>query len=810
MPDPVQSQGTPSLAEILQHAVRFHQQGQTPEAERLYRHVLSVAPDQFDALHLLGLLAMQQGRNDEGVRLVEAALRVNPSSARALFNLGVGLIHLGRANDAVASFDRALAINPGHLEAIYNRGVALEHLGRYEQAIASFDTVLAGKADHVEALCNRSVALEKLGRHEEALAGYDGLLAIVPNHAEAFYGRGNVLGYLGRFDDAIASFRKARALRSDHADADYNCGLALARLGRYDEAIACFEAALKIKPNHDEALVHLAKALLVEGETLRAADAARRGLAIQDTKAARDVFVHCARSLRSVPIAREFQDLVLRALSEPWCRPVWLAPVAAALVKLDDVIGEGCRRARHSPDRPSNAEQLLGPEGFSAIAGHRLLRCLLESTPICDIELEQLLTALREAVLVIALGVTTQAASEEFLGFCCALARQCFITEYAFRLAASEFEQAQRLRDRLAAALASAEPPPILTLVAVAAYFPLHSVPRAEALLRRRWPEAVGALVAQQVREPLDEQDCRASIPRLTVIDDAVSQQVQRQYEENPYPRWVKAGPVDEPMLIDHYIRTRFPAAPYRPIGKGALDILIAGCGTGQQPIETARRFVGAHVLAVDLSLASLGHAIRKTSELGLDNVEYAQADIVRLGSIGRTFDVIEASGVLHHLADPLAGWRILLSLLRPCGFMRLGLYSEIARRDIVAARAFIAERGFGPTAEDIRRCRQELMTSSEFSRVAETQDFFSISACRDLLFHVQEHRFGLPEIEVFLAESDLQFVGFELDPQIVRQYAREFPADKRLIDLGLWRVFEGKYPDTFRGMYDFWIQKAG
>ena len=105
---------------------------------------------------------------------------------------------------------------------------------------------------------------------------------------------------------------------------------------------------------------------------------------------------------------------------------------------------------------------------------------------------------------------------------------------------------------------------------------------------------------------------------------------------------------------------------------KSSVEILVAGCGTGQHSIETARRFTGAQVLAVDLSLTSLYYAKRKKRALGLNNIEYAQPDILQLESIGRVFDVIEASGVLRHLADPFAGWRLLLPMLRPDGFMRL------------------------------------------------------------------------------------------------------------------------------------------
>ena len=123
-------------------------------------------------------------------------------------------------------------------------------------------------------------------------------------------------------------------------------------------------------------------------------------------------------------------------------------------------------------------------------------------------------------------------------------------------------------------------------------------------------------------------------------------------------------------------------------------------------PIEMARWCTGGKTLAIDLSLASLSYARRKTEELGLGNIEYAQADILKLDSLGRTFDVIDAIGVLHNLADPNAGWRALLSVLRPGGFMRVGLNRADGRDDVRAAQALIAERGYGRTADDIRRSR--------------------------------------------------------------------------------------------------------
>ena len=315
--------------------------------------------------------------------------------------------------------------------------------------------------------------------------------------------------------------------------------------------------------------------------------------------------------------------------------------------------------------------------------------------------------------------------------------------------------------------------------------------------------------MTQQIREVDDERHARATIPCLTAIEGEVENAVRRQYEENPYPRWVVAPSQPATMTVDEYLSGRFPLSSFRPLGdRGAVDILIAGCGTGEHSIGTARRYKGAKVLAIDLSLSSLSYAQRKTRELGLRNIEYAQADVLALGSIGRSFDVIDASGVLHHLSDPVAGWRQLLKLLPPGGLMRIGLYSELSRAEIVAARRFIAERGFDATAAGIRRCRQELL-ATPLRTLTRYADFFSTSDCRDLLFHVQEHRFTVGQIKEFLDSHRLAFLGFELDTNVLRDYSARFPSDRAATNLDCWGAFERDRPETFSGMYQFWCQRG-
>jgi SAM-dependent methyltransferase len=191
--------------------------------------------------------------------------------------------------------------------------------------------------------------------------------------------------------------------------------------------------------------------------------------------------------------------------------------------------------------------------------------------------------------------------------------------------------------------------------------------------------------------------------------------------------------------------------------------------------------------------------------------IDYAHADILALPE-DRRFDVIESSGVLHHLADPLQGWSKLVTLLKPGGFMRIGLYSEIARQNVVALREELSARGFGATVDDIRRARQEIISLQDprFATIVHSPDFCSISACRDLLFHVQEHRLTLPQIATFLNDQGLTLLGFELDGQTLRRYRAAFPDDPAMTDLACWDRFEQANPDTFGGMYQFWLQKAG
>jgi 2-polyprenyl-3-methyl-5-hydroxy-6-metoxy-1,4-benzoquinol methylase len=655
--------------------------------------------------------------------------------------------------------------------------------------------------------------LKDQGKLDEAVTCYGNALSAKPDFAEAFNNLGTVLQAQGRLDDAAACYRKALLLKPDVAETHYNLGTVLQVQGALGEATTRYRVALSLKPDYPEAHNDLGNALSELGQTDAAVASYQRALALKE---APEFKVNFARSIRRMDLNHVDADvrrLVTRALSEPWARPGDLATAGIRMLGLDRTMRGFIERVSKAWPTRLGSRELFGPSGRDALADDLLLRSLLENCPICDLALERLLTMVRHAMLDVAMSADVHDVPEDkSLILYCALARQCCINDFVFSHTDEEFQRATLLQEKLAAAMRLGTPIPTLWIVAVGAYFPLVSLPVAEDLLDRSWPDPVRALLIQQVVEPLKERQYRADMTRLTAVDNAMSRSVQQQYEENPYPRWVKLPPPGEAISVNAYLRQRFPASRFQPLNEGDdVDILIAGCGTGRESIEMARQFAGAQVLAIDLSLSSLAYAKRKTLEIGLKNIEYAQGDLMKLRSIGRSFDIISAVGVLHHLADPVAGWRELLSLLRPGGLMVLGLYSELARQSVVAARKFIAEHGYVSSAANIRRCRQDLMSledDMQVKQVTSFNDFYVTSECRDLLFHVQEHRFTLPRIKEVLGELALNLLGFFLEPHVVREYSASFPDDASRTTLDYWNDFETKFPKTFAGMYVFLVQK--
>jgi protein O-GlcNAc transferase len=241
-------------SQVFNEAVGLHRKGDLAAAEGLYLQLIRARSDNFDALHLLGILRCQQGQFSEALPLLGAALRSNPNFPPALLNYGLALDALKRRQEALAAFDQALAIQPGYAEALYHRGVALRGLKRSAEALASFDKALSIRPDYLEALYHRGMALLDLQHPAEALAGFERALSVKPDLVDALTMRGIVLQSMHRSAEALASYDKALAIKPGHAEVLNNRGLALLGLQRPADALASFDRALAARPDYAVAL----------------------------------------------------------------------------------------------------------------------------------------------------------------------------------------------------------------------------------------------------------------------------------------------------------------------------------------------------------------------------------------------------------------------------------------------------------------------------------------------------------------------------------------------------------------------------
>lgn len=409
-----------------------------------------------------------------------------------------------------------------------------------------------------------------------------------------------------------------------------------------------------------------------------------------------------------------------------------------------------------------------------------------------NIASENILTPIRQTYL--SRVQNGEALDEQDTAFLSAIACQCHHNEYAY----FESDDETKILDHLQSKL-TADHSEIDALLILCCYRPILSLMTEEAALVLKDDRLLFQIVRDQVIDRRTELDLMATLPCLTPIHDDVSRAVEQMYAENPYPAWLSTqyrGNVDHLKLSPHKNQRR--------------QLLIAGCGTGHHAIMSALSYENTQVTAIDLSRRSLAYAKRKTQELGLPHIDYAQADILEMGSMKERYDSIESVGVLHHLRDPIKGLEILLGLLKPGGLMKLGLYSEIARVNMVAGREAVAAGGYPATPAGIRAFRHDVMTEADHpaAALARNGDFHTISTCRDLVFHVQETRYTLPQIKEILANHQLEFVAFNLDVVVMDRFKKINPHPDDAKNLDLWHQFEIENQDTFANMYQFSVIK--
>ena len=509
---------------------------------------------------------------------------------------------------------------------------------------------------------------------------------------------------------------------------------------------------------------------------------------------------HLAASPRSADAARTLSD-IFAAVTPVNFATVDAAGLTAAL-RLDRVNVEPLARAAGLllDERGEQQPFRRGSDEFA------LLIALLEAAPVREPSLETWLVARRRAALL----EPAEALEARDTAFLAAMARQVWLNEGIWPVGEDERTAVERLD------------------LAGPGQFPLAAL----YLPPERWcpddagaetlPKCLAGLAGQIRRERHEMARADSALGPTIGAADATGGAVAAQYEANPYPRW---GWVQPPRAaagraflarIAGQSGAASSASPSGGWAKGPLRIAIAGCGTGQEAVQAALAYApNAQLLAFDFSRASLRYAAMKARQHRLGGTRFRQADILDLPAFEAPFDrpadLVECVGVLHHMADPFAGWRTLLARLRPGGLMYVGLYSATARRGLTALRERLAGQGVDSADPDaIRRVRARILARPEndFERsLAASADFYTLSNVRDLLFHAHERPLTLDAIGAFLKEEGLEFLHMDVRPHIAEAFAAA-QGDAAAGDLQAWAAFERDNPDTFDGMYLFWIRK--
>jgi tetratricopeptide (TPR) repeat protein/2-polyprenyl-3-methyl-5-hydroxy-6-metoxy-1,4-benzoquinol methylase len=800
----------PAGAEVAgNHAALAARRGDAASAERLAARALRLKPFLVGPRLLLGSLLYEKGLLPEAADVLREAVRRNPADPVAVVNLTTALLGLNEKDEAVRICRDAVRRRPDDAALWTNLGAAL---GIGDAGEAALRRALALRPDHAEAANNLGELAFAAGNRQRAAALLRAAAHLRPGDPAISRRAAAALLDAGDLKEAG---RMAALIAQNVGDADslVLLGRVLTQSGKTEQAEAIFREAARRVPSDPEPLRRAVAAFLKEGDLQRAAPFARTLI----RRAPQCAGSWTAFSRISPAVAHDdpaLRDELLRAYGETGAD---LELLAAAAARIFAATPAAIRLiAAATAHDPQNAAQAALAEGaLDELAADELTAAMLDGAVVADARSETVLTLARGALAArVAAETEISPTRRDWTPFAAALARQCLLNEYVFDESPAETADVERIAGLLsadaAAGFPSAEAP--LRLAIYAAYRPLIRAPFVDQLPSRPWPATITRLIERQVVRPREEAALRSTIPRLTEIDDPTSVRVRAQYEENPYPRWLRAPLLDAPAPMATVFRALLPHAGRIESAGPGVDILVAGCGTGREAVWAANHFAGARVLAVDVSLASLAYAMRQTRAAGVAGVDYAQADVTAPERLGRSFDIIQAVGVLHHTADVLQSWRRLTTLLRPNGVMKLGLYSRIARRPVAAAREAAADILLPPGLEGVRAIRRAARAAPPDHPariVMRSPDFYSASACRDLLLHVHEVCVDLKEIAGWIDELDLEFLGFNFaDDQATAAYRRRYPQDSAMLRLDLWNAFEEEHPETFSGMYQFWVRR--
>ena len=637
----------------------------------------------------------------------------------------------------------------------------------------------------------------KLKKLNLAHQSYKSALLINNNSADILHNYGYLLKLEGKTTEAINYLKKAIEVNPNYDEAFNNLGICFHHEGDLDKAIFHYKAALKVNPKRYDIYNNLGIAFYGNGDTQLAIENYKMSLTIHPNN--NEVYFNLGIALKNFQFTHhetEFYPILDKLLDNNYTRPRDVSFAIISLIKLNPKLTKALEKFKNN--KISVTDLIVSLMEINCFIK------LLHTSVLCDMEFEKIIKKIRSELLFSINDISENSLVKKFQSV---LASHCFLNEYLYIINSKERDAINSLERNVFKKLKSGQQPNSSEILCLASFKALYDYDWHELLINN---SEINAIFEIQIVEKQIEDKLKLSIKKLTEISDKTSLAVQEQYEDYPYPRWkylqksIKSKTLDE---LCKELNLKIFDENIKKITKP--KILIAGCGTGQQSIEASIRYKNCDVVAIDISSNSLAYAKRKSEEFGFNNIRYIQADILDLKKIGLKFDLIHCSGVLHHMDKPLMGLKMLCDILNPNGLIKLGYYSELARKNIVRIRNEIQKSGITSDRESIIKFRDSIIQSEEkhHMEVLKYADFYSVSAIRDMLFHVEEKRFSLPQISMDLDSCDLKFCGFD-EKKVINNFISAYNSKDGLYNLDQWNSYEQENPKIFMGMYQFWAQK--
>lgn len=744
-------------------AVDYHMKGNLEAAEKGYQEFVNMGIEDPDVLSNYGLICQSTLRYKKALKLYEKCIELFPDHSFTCINLGYLYLQLGELEKAENITRKAISLGESLSTAYSLLGVILKEKGEFEEAELITVKAIDIEPGNPDPYINLGLILKHTGHLDKALQVTNKAIKIENNSAIAYLNLGTILQDKGELEEAKINTKQALIIDPKIADGNINLAVILKELGKADEALVYARKEIELYPKKEACYIFLSS-LLKECD-----------ISLIPTNQIREILILL---LKRVDIShRELFPVINQLIPEKL---------------LSEIL--------------NSQENIIPSNQFTTIASDQILTCALKLMTFNTFTWEQALTKIRKDLLMNTSKIK-RSFKNKLISFTISLGEQCFLNEYIFNQTKKELEAVNRLKEFCANEMSDE-----FSIALLSCYIPLYKlVGEIDSLKNYKSKNnSFKELIKLQIENPKSEILAKTNLKSIGNIKDKISKEVRNQYENNPYPRWRYTSHINTNKLslspsINNEIR---PNNILINDLKRKLKVLIAGCGTGQQILD-ANRYGNAEITAIDLSNSSLAYAQRKIKEYGMENVQFIQLDILDLDYLNEKFDIIECCGVLHHMRDPLAGLSSLIRHLSKEGFIKLGLYSELARRDIVQARKIISEDNI-PSTEDGIRLFRERVFNGEYPQLVSLyhwSDFFSTSMCKDLCFHIQEHRYTINNIKSLLNLFDLEFLGFVLSNSIKKHYSFTFSEDIKQINLDNWIQFEESHQDTFRDMYQFWLR---